>query len=228
MTTSCISQARRRTESSDFRCGPIRRRLRCPGRGSRWRIRTRYQPDRISRGVPVFGDKAGILRDRLRDEQAIEGITVMPRQIHECQEMCRADVERSKSLALDSVRDLLQVGFQLSDANLHGDFPERCHTDEDVVAGISEEIPCPRRKSVIVTQPPKKRMRVQEEPHSSSRSMAASTSAGSVSKSGAIRNLPAQGARPPAGPLRNRRRTDLGKHRVMRHDQERRAQTGLA
>lgn len=104
--------------------------------------------------------------------------------------MLGADVEENELLPLDGLQDLFDVGFQLPDAHLHDDLPERHHACKDVAVGIFDQVPRPLSKLLIVSQPPKKGMSVEEELQSSSFSMAVSTSGGSVSKSGAIRILP--------------------------------------
>jgi hypothetical protein len=75
----------------------------------------------------------------------------MHRQSRKCQEVRYADVEEGESFPLDGVRNFLDVGFQLSDAHLHDRFPERHHTDEDVVAGIFDQFPRLRAQLVIVS-----------------------------------------------------------------------------
>src|SRR5262249_24460394 len=76
------------------------------------------------------------------------------------------------------------------DADLHHDFPQRHHTDQNIVRGIRNHLPCRTSKLVIVGQPPKQGMGVEEELHPSSPSMAASTSAGGPSKNSASPILP--------------------------------------
>src|SRR5664279_5593076 len=97
-----------------------------------------------------------------------------------------AYVEQGESLLLNRVRNLPDVGSQLSDACLHGNFPERYHTYHDVVAGVFKQFPRFPPKLAVVGQPPKQGVGVEEKLQPSSPSMAASTSAGSASKSGAI------------------------------------------
>jgi hypothetical protein len=86
--------------------------------------------------------------------------------------------------------DLIDVGLQLADAHLHHDFPKRHYTDQDIVRGVRDHLPCRASKLIIIGQPPKQSVGVEEEFHPSSPSRAASTSAGRRSKSGAIRILP--------------------------------------
>lgn len=64
------------------------------------------------------------------------------------------------------------------------------HIDEDIFAGIGFQLPNWSSNLILICRPPEKRMRVEENFHPSRPSMAASISAGSVSKSGPILILP--------------------------------------
>jgi hypothetical protein len=79
---------------------------------------------------------------------------------------------------------------QLPDAHHNDDFPQRRHTDEDIIAGIGYQIPSLYSNLIVICQPPEKGMSIEENFHPSWPSMAASISAGSVLKSGPILILP--------------------------------------
>jgi len=106
--------------------------------------------DRVPGGGAVRGDERGILSDSLRDKQVIERIAVVHRQRLKCQEVRGADAEENEAIPLDGVRDLRDASVQLSGAHLHGYLPERGYAGEDVIAGISDEVPRSWSKLLVV------------------------------------------------------------------------------
>jgi len=66
---------------------------------------------------------------------------MMHRQPRDGQQVRYPDVEQGEPLSPDGIRDLSDVGAQLSNAGFHRDFPQRHHADQNIVGGVSE----PRR-----------------------------------------------------------------------------------
>jgi hypothetical protein len=56
---------------------------------------------------------------------------------------------------------------QLPDAHHNDDFPQRRHTDEDIIAGILYQIPSLYSNLIVICQPPEKGMNIEENFHPS-------------------------------------------------------------
>lgn len=89
--------------------------------------------------MSIFRKEDGLLRDCLSDQQLIERIAVMHGQSHQCPVVRLGDFQKSKTFRGDGCHDFVQVRFQFADPDFHGDFPERHHTDQDIVRRVGDE-----------------------------------------------------------------------------------------
>src|SRR5688500_18785103 len=101
--------------------------------------------------------------------------------------MLRPQIQKPEPAWGDGVHNLKQIGGELADPDVHGDFPQTDGTDENIIRRVGNHASSTRCQLVVTVQKPEQGMSVEQQSHGSSPSMAAIRSAGVSSKSGGIR-----------------------------------------
>src|SRR5436305_6788018 len=83
--------------------------------------------------------------------------------------------------SVDRLRD-----FQFAETLLDGHLPARCHAQKALIAFVGDRVACPAAKRIIIANPPKKRVRIEQQFHR----VYSAKSSGVASKSSASVTLP--------------------------------------
>ncbi|MET3616031.1 hypothetical protein ABID16_004380 [Rhizobium aquaticum] len=102
------------------------------------------------------------LRHGLRHEEMVKGITVMKRKSSKSDKMRIRDIQPIESLIRRDRKNLFYIGIEFANPQLHGDFPKRDSTDEDVVLSIADKTTRMVPEFHVVVQPPQQGMRIEE------------------------------------------------------------------
>ena len=78
--------------------------------------------DVVSLEPPIPRNQGEFLELCLRDQQAVEGVVVVSRQVLDSQRVRGGDVERGEAVAFQALF-VVAGGFELADGLFHGDFP---------------------------------------------------------------------------------------------------------
>jgi len=126
-------------------------------------------PDSLhSIGVESFvaAENWDLLDKRLRDQEAIKGISMMERQAGDSGHVIQVDCQEGDTVQREVVREEFPEGlgqWQLAEAVLDCDLPEARDTRKDVVLGILDDSACPFGEMGISHQEPQQAVGVQEE-----------------------------------------------------------------
>lgn len=102
------------------------------------------------------------LHHGLCHEQMIEGITVMKRKSSKSDKMRIRDIQPIESLIRQDRKNLVYIGLEFANPQLHDDFPKGDSTDEHVVLSIADKTTRMATKFFVVVQPPQQGMRIEE------------------------------------------------------------------
>lgn len=140
----------------------------------------------LSKGGITRGDRVALV-ERVRDEQPIEGVTVVPWQGADPQRRCKPDIDDVNSGTSQLSREPQLGGrfeLELSERLLDRNLPRHDDAHGDFVGAVFQYSARVGLQSVGISDGPQENMRVDEHLHDGSSPKAAAMSGGSWSKSG--------------------------------------------
>lgn len=109
-------------------------------------------------------DERQVFELRLRDQQPVERISVMRRQLRRDEGVPHLDRQRAEGALLDPRGDIAGR-CEPAGGTLDRDLPRAGRADEHGVHGIGYRVSRSRAETVVVSEPPQERVRVEKQPH---------------------------------------------------------------
>jgi len=124
-----------------------------------------FRAEAISFKDSIMRYDTQFLHSGLGDKHPVERVTMDVGQPTNADSVPETDHQRLKSASEDRLLEVLKLDLNSSQSRLDRDFPNRGRTDEDVVAGIGNNLPGLRRQPGVIGQPPQKDVGVEEQTH---------------------------------------------------------------
>lgn len=126
--------------------------------------------DRVTRDLRVHADEREVFDEGLRYEQAVEGISMVVREVRYTNRVAKVDGQYLHGINRELPGEVGADVFgrtQLAQLRFDSDLPSAHDAEEQLVACIRKGIARPPREPPVISYPPEKGVRVQQDPQRS-------------------------------------------------------------